>query len=226
MAPSLLLTRSGPRRDTDPNPRYRGNGWWTSSSDTGFFFDGNEHCEHAVFIDDAMVMDAIETPGSEKIVAVPADGTFPVDKGNRDAAASAVSMRAVSALLKESPAVLKYHLSKIVFPEHLRFQKQKISASGSDLGGDLVFPKRIGFTGTPSDLLPQAMGACGFREGTEGEMVHTLTELRMMKPVVLRESLEKTGSLDWDSTMILTMIAQSHPAFEQPLVCPQSQASR
>ena len=70
------------------------------------------------------------------------------------------------------------------------------------------------------------MGACGFREGTEGEMVHTLTELRMMKPVVLRESLEKTGSLDWDSTMILTMIAQSHPAFEQPLVCPQSQASR
>ena len=151
------------------------------------------------------------------LVPIPADGTFPVDKGNRDAAASDVSMSAVTALLKDSQAVLQYHLSQIVFPEHLRFQKQKISASGSDLGGDLVFPKRIGFTGTPSDLLPQAMGACGFREGTEGEMVHTLTELRMMKPVVLRESLEHSGSLDWDSTMILTMIAKSHPAFEQPL---------
>ena len=46
-------------------------------------------------------------------------------------------------------------------------------------------------------------------------MVHTLTELRMMHPVVLRESLQ--GCVDWDSTMILDMIARGHPAFEQPL---------
>ena len=57
------------------------------------------------------------------------------------------------------------------------------------------------------------MGKCGFREGTEGEMVHTLTELKMMRPVAARH----LSGPDWDSAMLLDMIAKSHPAFEQPL---------
>ena len=37
--------------------------------------------------------------------------------------------------------------------------------------------------GTPSELLPMTMGKCGFEPGAEGEMVHTLTDPSIMKPV-------------------------------------------
>ena len=247
--------------------RNRGNGWWTNADGWDYVYN---RYEHSVWIDDGLVYEGIDTPDADQFVDVPADGTFPTVKGSLVADSAQASMAAVHDLLQRSQPVLKYHLSKIVFPAHMRFQKQKISvcrmrciasshpsdggeggggegamirrprygpadsglarcsdaapaplhvseqASGNDLGGDLVFPKRIGFTGTPSDLLPQAMGKCGFREGTEGEMVHTLTELRMMRPVVLRDSLEG-GCSDWDSTLLLDMIARSHPTFEQPL---------
>ena len=97
----------------------------------------------------------------------------------------------------------------------MHFQMQKISASGGDLGCDLIFPRRIGFTGTPSDLLPSSLGKCGFAQGTEGEMVHTLTSLKIMKPLRLKEVL--TRSKDCTSLMLLDMIATSHPALDQPM---------
>jgi hypothetical protein len=58
-----------------------------------------------------------------------------------------------------------YFLRTLVFPELMRFQEEKVSASGGDLGGALVFPKRIGFTGTLSELLPATLGQCGFQQG-------------------------------------------------------------
>jgi hypothetical protein len=39
-------------------------------------------------------------------------------------------------------------------------QAQRLSASGQELGGGLVFGRRLGFSGTPSDLLPVEMGRC------------------------------------------------------------------
>ena len=71
-------------------------------------------------------------------------------------------------------------------------------------------PKRIGFTGTPSDLLPLGMGKCGFQTGTSGEMVNTLTSLAIMHPVSLTNK-------DWEARELLRMIAKSDPLFEQPL---------
>ena len=51
------------------NPRYHGNGWWTSSSQgDGFPYEGNESYEHAVFVDGAIVMDGIETPEEAMLV--------------------------------------------------------------------------------------------------------------------------------------------------------------
>ena len=141
--------------------RHRGNGWWVHSSD-GWDMS-NDPAEHSVWVDGGLVMDGIASPDAPQLVPVPADGTFPVAKGGLVGDSAAASMAAVHKLLAASEPVRKYHLSKIVFPAHMRFQRQKISASGNDLGGDLLFPKRIGFTGTPSDLLPQAMGKCGFR---------------------------------------------------------------
>jgi hypothetical protein len=32
----------------------------------------------------------------------------------------------------------------------------------------------VGFSGTPSDLLPISLGSCGYERGSEGKMIHTL----------------------------------------------------
>ena len=118
------------------------------------------------------------------------------------------------ALLKDSQSVQKFYLRSIVFPTLLLFQNQKISASGADLGGKFMFQKRIGFTGTPSDLLPAGLGKCKFAEGAEGEIVHTLTSPTIMR--LVDHSTTKDAK-DWTSEMLLTMIANDDPAFEQPL---------
>ena len=59
-------------------------------------------------------------------------------------------------LLRFEPKVALWYLSEIIFPTHMRHQHTKLSASGQDLGGDILFPKRIGFSGTPSDLYAQS----------------------------------------------------------------------
>lgn len=46
----------------------------------------------------------------------------------------------------------------------LRAQSSRLSASGQELGGDLVFGCRMAFSGTPSDLLPRELGICRYEE--------------------------------------------------------------
>ena len=39
----------------------------------------------------------------------------------------------------------------------------------------MLFARRAGFSGTPSDLLPLDLGTCGYERGTDGKMLHVLT---------------------------------------------------
>ena len=145
------------------------------------------------------------------------DETFPVPdeikpRQTAPSQETSGSMVVLLNLVRDSQPVIKYYLRDCVFPELLLFQKQKISASGGDLGGDLIFKRRLGFTGTPSDLLPASMGRCGFAKGAEGEMVQTLTSLTRMRPVLFGASMK-----DWTSLDILGMIISSDERLEQPL---------
>ena len=89
---------------------------------------------------------------------------------------NADQMAKLYALLKRSPAAIHWYLEQFIFPEYMRHQKVKLSASGQEVGGDLLFPRRIGFSGTPSDLLPVELGACGYEKGSDGYMVQVLTD--------------------------------------------------
>ena len=40
---------------------------------------------------------------------------------------------------------------------HHRYQAVKLTASGCDLGGDMLFGSRLGFSGTPPNLLPSGV---------------------------------------------------------------------
>eukprot|EP00662_Eupelagonemidae_sp_cell21_P057696 gene57696-biopygen85638 len=54
---------------------------------------------------------------------------------------------------------------KMIFPDFTPYQPTKLSASGQELGSSLMFQCRIGFSGTPSDLLPDDLGQCRYEQG-------------------------------------------------------------
>ena len=50
------------------------------------------------------------------------------------------------------------------------------SACGQALGGKLLFDQRLGFSGTPSDLLPVELGKCHYEQGSDAKMLRYLTD--------------------------------------------------
>ena len=78
------------------------------------------------------------------------------------------SLRALFTRVRQLPDLVHYYLQSLVFPAVLQHQTTKIAASGQELGGSMLFARRVGFSGTPSDLLPLELGACGYEQGSEG----------------------------------------------------------
>lgn len=64
-------------------------------------------------------------------------------------------------LVRKNPRIISHWLQHHVFPRVLRYQRTKLTASGQDLGSDLLFGLRLGFSGTPSELLPRELGKPG-----------------------------------------------------------------
>jgi hypothetical protein len=78
-------------------------------------------------------------------------------------------------LLRSLPHAIEYYLDQYIFPVTCAHQGMKLSASGQELGGDMLFGTRLGFSGTPSDLLPVELGRCHYSQGVDGELLHILT---------------------------------------------------
>jgi hypothetical protein len=77
-------------------------------------------------------------------------------------------------LWRLEPQAIHHYLHRTIFPEHTRAQKVKISASGQSVGGDMLVGRRVGFSGTPSDLLPIEFGQCDYETGDDGKMLTTM----------------------------------------------------
>jgi hypothetical protein len=84
-------------------------------------------------------------------------------------------------------------------------QSEKLSSSGQDLGSRILFENRIGFSGTPSDLLPLDLGRCGYEKGSDGKMLHVLNDATV---ACIRHSAS-----DWSVPALLTSVAQAKPQF-------------
>lgn len=78
-------------------------------------------------------------------------------------------------LLFRLPHAVMYYLNDIIFPEMLAHQGLKLSTCGQELGGELIFARRIGFSGTPSDILPLELGSCQYESGSDGKVVSFLS---------------------------------------------------
>lgn len=52
-----------------------------------------------------------------------------------------------------------------------------------------VFGRRMGFSGTPSDLIPKEFGKCVFEEGDDGKIVSVLTSPKIVSYQVGQKSI-------------------------------------
>ena len=98
------------------------------------------------------------------------------------------------------------YLEQVVFPSFMQHQQLKLSASGQELGGSMLFhTQRLGFSGTPSDLLPLDLGHCNYERGSDGKMLHVLTSEKIMRV--------EFAETDWTVLQLLQHIARAEPHF-------------
>ena len=117
-------------------------------------------------------------------------------------------MRPLFMLLGTSPEFIFWYLNDLTFPSLMLFQNVKLSASGQDMGSNILFKRRIGFSGTPSDLLPRELGSedggrtpgrCQFEEGSEGAILDTLVAHEVVSCKLLDDK--------WNPRSVLRAIA-------------------
>lgn len=99
-------------------------------------------------------------------------------------------------LLRGLPHMIEHLLNEHIFPEVMRHQGLKLSASGQALGGALLFSQRMGFSGTPSDLMPIELGKCFYEKGSDGKVIHTLTNSKVVTYEIMSNSWSVKGLLD------------------------------
>ncbi|KAI9918712.1 hypothetical protein PsorP6_012156 [Peronosclerospora sorghi] len=105
-------------------------------------------------------------------------------------------------LLAKLAAVVYYYVRQHVFPSCMNFQKLKLSACGHELGSNALFAKRIGFSGTPSNLLPIDLGECHYEPCSDGSIFQALTN-----PSIV--SIER--KVAWTARSLLLDIALTQP---------------
>ncbi|RNF03803.1 hypothetical protein TraAM80_05547, partial [Trypanosoma rangeli] len=116
-----------------------------------------------------------------------------------------VAIRALHHRLRYLPEVVHYYLCSHVFPRTMNFQGMKISACGHELGSSMLFTRRLGFSGTPSNLLPRDLGECFYEPGSDGRVLSVLTDPLVVTTEVL--------PLDWTPSRVLDRIATAHPPY-------------
>ena len=91
--------------------------------------------------------------------------------------------RVLETLLASLPHATDWFLDSLVFMRVLRAHSVKLSACAQAVGGSMLFRTRMGFSGTPSDLVPHNI-SCGFERGADAQMIANLCNPEVMTRVV------------------------------------------
>jgi hypothetical protein len=121
---------------------------------------------------------------------------------------NAEQMSVLFSLLRRQPEVIRYYLvneqpkeePRGVFRRTMQFQNLKLCASGQEIGGDVLFGRRMGFSGTPNNLLPEELGKCRYSPGDDARMLHVLTSPSVVEARRLTEEWSVLGLLEQVAT--------------------------
>lgn len=85
-------------------------------------------------------------------------GVWMVSKRTGNVSCGTLTHRMLENLFHAVSQVIDYYLDTLIFPETMEHRGLKLAANGQDVGGDMLFELKLGFSGTPSDLLPLELG--------------------------------------------------------------------
>ena len=71
---------------------------------------------------------------------------------------------------------------------------------------DMLFGRRIGFSGTPSDILPLELGSCNYERGSDGRVVHYLTSPSVVDTVNIPVGWDVYSLLEYVATVSIRAI--------------------
>ena len=114
-------------------------------------------------------------------------------------------MEKLFVLLNKSVSATVYYLFNCAFVEALDHTPSVLVASGQELGGDGLFGTRMGFSGTPNDLLPKPMGSCVYDAGCDGRIAATLTSNAVVTGLEILDS-------GWTPVSLLNRVVQAAAA--------------
>lgn len=122
-----------------------------------------------------------------------------------------LKMHIIHDLIAQVPAAVVYYLQQIVFPVSLRHKVSKVTTNGMELGS-MIFGQVIGFSGTPSNMLPPVLRPCRPEQGTDGNCIRILNSPSV---VSIPQSLNKlrVGSTTED---IIETVASCQTEDEKP----------
>lgn len=127
----------------------------------------------------------------------------------------------LATLLADSEPVREHYLNTMVFStlcyvlgtggstavkkiEGTKARLVRLSSSSMDLGGEMLFKVRLGFTGTPSEVLPAAFldpktkQRCTYEPGSDAEIVRTLTSPSLVTAEVVEGGHPAAATGDGD----------------------------
>ena len=141
-------------------------------------------------------------PGANMMISQEYDDLWPLQLVNP---MDEQQMGVLYELLAKLPHAVQHYLEQLVFPLTMQHQSRRLSANGQDLGSASLFGCRLGFSGTPSDLLPTDFGACQYMRGDDAQMLSALTSPAVMSYVFV--------PTDWSVRALLDDIATAKPPY-------------
>ncbi|CAJ1446714.1 unnamed protein product [Effrenium voratum] len=102
-------------------------------------------------------------------------------------------------------SVIFFYLRKEIFPKATPTQVKKYSACAQELASPKIFKVHLGFSGTPSNVLPWTMPAVEFDEATDGQTLAILASPQVVSLQWLRSG--------WTPRTLLDLIATRQPPF-------------
>ncbi|CAK9074051.1 unnamed protein product [Durusdinium trenchii] len=104
-------------------------------------------------------------------------------------------------LLRCSAGAVRHYLYEHVFPGVMGLSDSLLSCTAQELGSSVLFRRRLGFSGTPSEVLPASMGIIHYEHGCDAKILSTLLNSK----VVTRT---ETLPFGWDPVWLLKRASQ------------------
>ena len=104
-------------------------------------------------------------------------GVLPLDLIQPDPA----SILSLKKLWAGKAAVYLYYLTREIFPKATPSQTKKLSACAQELASPSLFKVRLGFSGTPSNILPSSLPSVEFDGTTDGKTMAILSSPHLVQ---------------------------------------------